>query len=81
MAALHGAVVSHATDAPVASGSATLAAINEDTASPAGATVTSLFGGNFLDARDQVSGGSSANIFAGVAISAYTVDATKGNWQ
>ena len=68
-------------DAPVASGSATLAAINEDTAAPAGATVSSLFSGNFSDATDQVTGGSSANTFAGIAISSYTLDATKGNWQ
>ena len=45
-------------DAPVATGSATLAAINEDAAAPAGATVSSLFSGNFSDATDQVSGGS-----------------------
>ncbi len=68
-------------DAPVASGSATLAAIDEDTALPSGATVTSLFGGNFSDAADQVTGGSSANTFAGIAISSYTADATKGAWQ
>ncbi|MGA7178783.1 MAG: DUF2341 domain-containing protein [Thiobacillaceae bacterium] len=68
-------------DAPVASGSATLAAINEDTASPPGATVSSLFSANFSDVADQVSGGSSANTFAGIAISSYTVDASKGNWQ
>src|SRR5205085_1985867 len=35
----------------------------------------------FSDAADQVSGGSSANTFAGIAISGYTVDAAKGNWQ
>ena len=68
-------------DSPIASGSATLAAINEDAATPAGATVTSLFSGNFSDATDQVSGGSSANTLAGIAIRSYTVDATKGNWQ
>ena len=68
-------------DAPVASGSATLAAINEDAAAPGGATVTSLFTGNFSDTKDQVAGGSSANTFSGIAISSYTVDATKGNWQ
>jgi hypothetical protein len=68
-------------DAPVATGSATLAAINEDTAAPAGATVSSLFSGNFSDATDQVAGGSSANSFAGIAISSYTVDASKGAWQ
>src|SRR5262249_875607 len=68
-------------DAPVATGSATLAAINEDAASPPGATVSVLFIGNFSDAADQVLGGSSANTFAGVAISSYTVDANKGDWQ
>src|SRR5207344_2824758 len=40
-----------------------------------------LFGGNFSDATDQVLGGSSANTFAGIAISSYTVDASKGAWQ
>ena len=74
-------IVTAVNDAPVASGSATLAAINEDTAAPAGATVNSLFSGNLSDAADQVTGGSSANTFAGIAISSYTVDATKGNWQ
>ncbi|MFL6726999.1 MAG: VCBS domain-containing protein [Sphingomicrobium sp.] len=68
-------------DAPVASGSATLAAINEDTAAPGGATVSSLFSGNFSDSADQVTGGSSANTFNGIAISSYTADASKGSWQ
>ncbi|MBW8828514.1 MAG: VCBS domain-containing protein, partial [Burkholderiales bacterium] len=74
-------VVAAVNDAPVASGSATLLAINEDTAAPAGATVSSLFGGNFSDAADAVSGGSSANTFAGIAIGSYAVDASKGAWQ
>ena len=39
----------------------------EDTASPAGATVGSLFSGNFSDAADAVVGGSSADTFAGIA--------------
>lgn len=68
-------------DAPVASGSATLAPISEDTANPAGASVGSLFAGNFSDATDQVAGGSSANTLAGVAVSNYAVDASKGAWQ
>jgi hypothetical protein len=68
-------------DAPVASGSATLDAINEDTASPPGATVTSLFTGNFNDSVDAVTGGSSANTLAGIAITSYTADAAKGTWQ
>ena len=68
-------------DAPVATGIATLAAIDEDTASPPGATVSFLFANNFSDAADQVLGGSSANSFAGIAISNHTVDASKGAWQ
>jgi VCBS repeat-containing protein len=68
-------------DAPVASGMATLAAINEDDPNPSGATVGSLFSGHFNDAADQISGGSSANTFAGVAISNHTPDASKGAWQ
>src|SRR5205814_970799 len=39
--------ISAVNDAPVASGSAALAVINEDTSSPPGDTVSSLFGGNF----------------------------------
>ncbi len=68
-------------DAPVASGIATLAAINEDAANPAGATVGSLFSGSFSDASDQVAGGSSANTVGSIAIRNYTVDAARGNWQ
>src|SRR5262249_16900330 len=68
-------------DAPVATGSATLAAIDEDTASPPGATVSTLFAGNFSDGVDQVPGGSSGNTFAGIAVSSHTVDASKGAWQ
>lgn len=68
-------------DAPVASGSATLAPISEDAVNPAGASVGSLFAANFSDATDQVAGGSSANTLAGVAVSNYTVDASKGAWQ
>src|SRR4029077_10045232 len=73
--------ITAANDAPTTSGSATLTAINEDTTAPTGASVTSLFSGNFSDATDTVSGGSSANTLAGIAISSYTVDATKGAWQ
>ncbi len=73
--------VSAVNDAPVASGVATLAAINEDDTNPAGATVGSLFSGHFSDAADHISGGSSANTFAGIAISNHTPDASKGTWQ
>jgi hypothetical protein len=43
--------------------------------------VVSLFSGNFSDSTDQVTGGSSANTLAGIAISSYTVDAARGDWQ
>ncbi|MFM7930466.1 MAG: beta strand repeat-containing protein, partial [Pirellula sp.] len=68
-------------DAPVASGSATLTAINEDTTSPPGATVSSLFIGNFSDAKDQVIGGTNANNFLGVAVQVHTQDAARGYWE
>ncbi|PWC49912.1 hypothetical protein [Azospirillum sp. TSA6c] len=69
-------------DAPVATGTAaTLPAIAEDTADPAGATVTSLFGSLFSDAADAVVGGSSANGFAGIAIVGNAATATEGVWQ
>ncbi|MEA2840969.1 MAG: hypothetical protein QOF41_2299 [Methylobacteriaceae bacterium] len=70
-------------DAPVASGSATLTAINEDDTNPPGATVSSLFSGNFSDAADNqtASGGSSANNFAGVAVTANGSSAVTGTWQ
>jgi hypothetical protein len=68
-------------DAPVASGVASLASVNEDSANPTGSTVSSLFTSNFSDATDQVTGGSSANTLAGIAITAYTRDTAKGEWQ
>ncbi|UVO55773.1 S-layer family protein [Sphingomonas sp. SUN039] len=66
-------------DAPVASGSATMTTILED-ATPAGQTVSALFGGNFSDATDQVTGGSSANALAGIAITSNAASAN-GAWQ
>ena len=69
-------------DAPAASGTtATLPTIAEDTADPAGATVTSLFGGLFSDAADMVAGGSMANGFVGVAIVGNAPTAAQGVWQ
>lgn len=68
-------------DAPVASGAATLTAIDEDTANPPGDTVTSLFGARFDDSIDTVSGGSSANSLAGVVIVDNVVNAGQGQWQ
>ncbi len=69
-------------DAPVTTGTAAvLPDIAEDTADPAGATVTSLFGGLFSDAADAVAGGSSANRFAGIAIVGNAATAAQGIWQ
>ncbi|MFN6050269.1 MAG: hypothetical protein ACK47R_05520, partial [Planctomycetia bacterium] len=53
------------------------AAVNEDIGTDApGATVANLFGGSFSDSKDNPS-----NTFAGIAVSSYTVDVSKGNWQ
>ena len=71
-------------DAPVVAGDGTetLAATNEDTADASTAnTVSALFGGQFSDAADQVSGGSSANTFAGVAVLSNGSSASTGQWQ
>ncbi|MBR9754013.1 MAG: tandem-95 repeat protein, partial [Gammaproteobacteria bacterium] len=67
--------------------SVTLAAINEDDTDPVGATVAELVGVNFNDvaADDQtqeaVSGGSSANVLAGIAITSNPSDDSEGTWQ
>ncbi|MCX7311720.1 MAG: Ig-like domain-containing protein, partial [Alphaproteobacteria bacterium] len=65
--------VANVNDAPVAAGSATLAAIDEDTANPAGTTVAALFGGNFSDIDGDT--------LAGVAISSYTTNSSRGDYQ
>ncbi|HEY7759920.1 MAG TPA: DUF2341 domain-containing protein [Burkholderiales bacterium] len=64
-------------DAPVASGSATLAAVAEDTLNPAGATVSVLFAGNYSDAID----GTAATALSGIAITANAATAGQGSWQ
>jgi hypothetical protein len=63
--------VTNAADAPV-TGSAALAAVNEDTSSPSGSTVSFLLA-NFSDAD--------ANTLAGIAISADASTAAQGAWQ
>ncbi|HEY5710944.1 MAG TPA: cadherin domain-containing protein [Allosphingosinicella sp.] len=70
-------------DAPVVSGDGTESApqIDEDTPSPTGQTVSALFGGQYSDAADQVSGGSSADAFAGVAVTANGSSGATGQWQ
>ncbi len=68
--------------APVVTvGTALLKPISANTVSPPGATVASLFSKQFSDSADQIKGVSSANTFAGIAISSYTVDPSRGNWQ
>jgi len=67
-------------DAPIATGTSTLATIDEDTTNPAGDTVTNLFTARFNDSADQVTGGSSANTLIGVAIVGNPVT-TEGTWQ
>ena len=68
-------------DAPVASGSASLLAIDEDNTSSVGSTVSDLFGGNFDDSTDDVEDGSSANTLAGIAIKGDSSTSDEGAWQ
>lgn len=69
-------------DAPTVAGDGTedAAPILQDTPSPVGQSVASLFGGQYSDAADQVTGGSSADAFAGVAVTANGSGAS-GQWQ
>lgn len=69
-------------DAPlvVGDGTESAATIDQDAPSVTGQSVASLFAGQFSDATDQVAGGSSANAFAGVAITANGSGAS-GQWQ
>ena len=77
-----GVTVTPVNDAPVASGSLSLSAINEDTAAPGGATVASLASGHYSDTTDTVSGGSSATALGGMAIVGNTADSvTQGVWK
>lgn len=62
----------------------TLAAVDEDTAAPAGATVSSLFSGAFADLLDDQTAntnGGSANTFAGVIITSVPDTTGKGTWE
>ena len=60
-------------NAPVASGSPSLAAISEDSTDPAGDTVANLFGSSFSDADSDT--------FVGIAITANAATASQGAWQ
>ncbi|HEV7658613.1 MAG TPA: cadherin domain-containing protein [Allosphingosinicella sp.] len=69
-------------DAPTVAGDGTESAapIVQDMPSPVGQSVASLFAGQYSDAVDQVAGGSSADPFAGVAVTANGSGAS-GQWQ
>ncbi|HEY0311187.1 MAG TPA: tandem-95 repeat protein [Allosphingosinicella sp.] len=60
---------------------ATATTIAEDTPSATGDTVSSLFLSHYSDAADQVTGGSSADAFAGVAVTGNDASGTTGQWQ
>ena len=70
-------------DAPTVAGDGTedAAPIVQDMPSPIGQSVASLFGGQYSDATDQVAGGSSADAFAGVAVTANGSSPRPGQWQ
>ena len=67
-------------DAPIATGTSTLAAVDEDATNPPGDTVTNLFTDRFDDAKDEMPGGSTANTLAGVAVVGNAAT-TEGIWQ
>ncbi|WP_209766606.1 VCBS domain-containing protein [Azospirillum rugosum] len=72
-------------DAPTAASTATVTltpvAEDIDGTTNTGSTVGDLFAARLTDAPDAVTGGSSANTFAGIAIVSGTADAAKGQWQ
>ena len=73
-------------DAPIASGSASMPTIPEDTAAPAPQTVSALFGAHFDDSADQQQSvtnpaGSVANTLAGIAVTGNAADPSQGAWQ
>jgi VCBS repeat-containing protein len=71
--------ITQANDAPVMSGSSVLAAIDEDTAAPAGASVSSLFAARFSDVDSTYP---ATDSLAGIAVATNTADAvTEGSWQ
>lgn len=60
-------------DAPTFTAGATLSAVNEDTSSPTGSTVTTLLSAKFTDVEN--------GNFAGIAVSANTAASGQGSWQ
>ena len=75
--------VTASNDAPAITGgtAVSLASIGEDSAPGAGQTISSLFSSHFSDAKDTVGGGSSANAFTGVAVTANPATAAQGVYQ
>jgi VCBS repeat-containing protein len=76
-----GILVAAMNDAPGFTAGASLAAVEEDTAQPPGASIASLFADRFSDAVDAVSGGSAANALSGIAIAADASTPQEGAWQ
>jgi hypothetical protein len=81
-----GTTVTAVNDAPVASGSATLGAVNSSDPNPQGSQVGNLFGGNFNDSADQQQSaanptGSTANPLVGIAITGNGANSAQGTWQ
>ncbi|AFJ01674.1 hypothetical protein Q7C_501 [Methylophaga frappieri] len=78
-----GTAITAVNDAPVASGSGTLASINEDNTNPAGAALSSVItSSQYDDSTDTVAGGSSATALGGIAIIGNAANpATEGSWQ
>ena len=75
--------VTDVNDAPavINGASVSLTSIAEDSAPGAGQTVSSLFASHFSDAKDTVSGGTSANAFTGVAVTGDAATAAQGVYQ
>jgi hypothetical protein len=71
-----GTSITAVNDAPLASGSALLRAVNEDTAAPIGERVTNLFKGTFNDKNDA-----GAHTLKGVVITDNAAKAAQGKWQ
>ncbi|MBS0537876.1 MAG: putative Ig domain-containing protein, partial [Proteobacteria bacterium] len=67
-------------DAPIATGTASLTPVTAGNP-PASATVSELFTSTFNDQTDQVTGGSSANTLAGIAITGNSATPGQGTWK
>jgi hypothetical protein len=68
-------------DAPAVVDSASLDRIDQQTFDPPGDTVANIFSPGFSDSADDVTDGSSADSFAGIAVCNNTADWLQGEWQ